>query len=105
MSATNPQPLIPADVDFDGERPVSRAFGDVYYDADGPAEVVRVFLAPAAFEARTADPAATFTVGELGFGTGLNLVVAAQAARSRLHFISVERNPLSPDDMARSLAP
>lgn len=105
MSATNPQPLTPADVDFDGGRPVSRTFGDVYYDADGPAEVARVFLAPAAFETRTAAPAGTFTVGELGFGTGLNFLVAAQAARSRLHFISVERHPLSVDDMARSLAP
>ncbi|MYK46518.1 MAG: tRNA (5-methylaminomethyl-2-thiouridine)(34)-methyltransferase MnmD [Gammaproteobacteria bacterium] len=105
MSATNPQPLAPAQVDFDGARPVSRAFGDIYYDADGPAEVARAFLAPAAFEARTADPAATFTVGELGFGTGLNFIVAAHRARSRLHFISVERHPLSVDDMARSLAP
>ena len=105
MSGTSPPPLTPADVDFDGVRPVSRAFGDVYYDADGPAEVARVFLAPAAFEARTADTAGTFTVGELGFGTGLNFLVAAQAARSRLHFISVERHPLSVDDMDRSLAP
>ena len=99
------QHLTPAQVDFDGGRPVSRAFGDVYYDADGPAEVARVFLAPAAFEARTADPGGTFTVGELGFGTGLNFVVAARAARSRLHFISVERHPLSLADTARSLAP
>ncbi|MDE0036966.1 MAG: tRNA (5-methylaminomethyl-2-thiouridine)(34)-methyltransferase MnmD [Gammaproteobacteria bacterium] len=105
MSAPNAQPLAPARVDFDGERPVSRAFGDVYYDADGPAEVVRVFLAPAAFESRTADPAGRFTVGELGFGTGLNFVVAARLARSRLHFISVERYPLTVDDVARSLAP
>ena len=105
MSATSPQPLTAAEVDFDGERPVSRAFGDVYYDADGPAEVVRVFLAPAAFEARTVDPTGSLTVGELGFGTGLNFVVAACLARSRLHFISVERHPLSVDDVARSLAP
>ena len=105
MSATSPQPLTPAEVEFDGERPVSRAFGDIYYDADGPAEVARVFLAPAAFEARTADPAGRFTVGELGFGTGLNFIVAAHVARCRLHFISVERHPLTVDDMARSLAP
>lgn len=104
MSPTAPQ-LSQAHVDFDEERPVSRAFGDVYYDLGGPAEVERVFLGPAAFETRTADPAGTFTVGELGFGTGLNFIVAAQAARSRLHFISVERHPLSIDDMARSLAP
>ena len=105
MSPIAPQRLTHAHVDFDGERPLSRAFGDVYYDADGPAEVERVFLGPAAFETRTADPARTFTVGELGFGTGLNFIVAGQAARSRLHFISVERHPLSIDDMARSLAP
>ncbi len=105
MSLTRPQPLTPAQVDFDGERPVARDFGDVYYDADGPAEVGRVFLAPAAFETRTADPARTFTVGELGFGTGLSFVVAAHLARSRLHFISVERHPLSVRDLARALAP
>ena len=105
MTATSLQPLTPAQVDFDGDRPVSRVFHDVYYDADGPAEVARVFLAPAAFEARTADPAGRFTVGELGFGTGLNFIVAAHLARSRLHFISVERHPLSVDDVARSLAP
>ena len=105
MAATGPQAVTPADVDFDGERPVSRAFGDVYYDTDGPAEVARVFLVPAAFEARTVDPTGTFTTGELGFGTGLNFIVAAQAARCRLHFISVERHPLSKGDMARSLAP
>ena len=106
MSAPSPpQSFAPALVDFDGERPVSRAFGDVYYDADGPVEVVRKFLAPAAFEVRTTDPVRRFTVGELGFGTGLNFVVAARLARSRLHFISVERHPLSVDDLARSLAP
>ena len=103
MSATAPQLLDRAQVDFDDGRPVSRAFGDVYYDVDGPAEVVRVFLDPAAFAARTADPGATFTAGELGFGTGLNFIVAAKAARSRLHFISVERHPLSVDDLTRSL--
>ncbi|MCY3838601.1 MAG: tRNA (5-methylaminomethyl-2-thiouridine)(34)-methyltransferase MnmD [Gammaproteobacteria bacterium] len=104
MPETSPQPITPAQVDFEGKRPVSRAFGDVYYDTAGPAEVGRVFLAPAQFEARTADPAGTFTVGELGFGTGLNFIVAAHRARSRLHFISVERHPLSVDDLARSLA-
>ena len=105
MSEASPNALTPADVDFDGGRPVSRTFGDVYFDADGPAEVARVFLGPAAFETRTADPATTFTVGELGFGTGLNFVVAAQVARCRLHFISVERHPLSVADTVRSLAP
>ena len=105
MSATAAKSLSPAQVDFDGERPVSRDFDDVYFDADGAAEVARVFLAPAAFEARTVDPGATFTVGELGFGTGLNFLVAAHAARCRLHFISVDLHPLAAADATRSLAP
>ena len=105
MPLTVAQSLTPAEVEFDAGRPVSRRFGDIYYDADGPAEVARVFLDPAAFDERTRDPAGAFTIGELGFGTGLNFLVAAQVARCRLHFISVERHPLSVADLARSLAP
>ena len=105
MPPTVAQSLTPAEVHFDGGRPVSRRFGDIYYDADGPREVARVFLDPAAFNERTRDGADSFTIGELGFGTGLNFLVAAQAARCRLHFITVERHPLSVVDLARSLAP
>ena len=94
-----------ADVVFDGDRPVSRQFGDVYFDADGPAEVLRVFLAPAAVADRTLCPARTFTVAELGFGTGLNFIVTAAATRSRLHFISFERYPLARADLSRALKP
>lgn len=97
--------LEPADVDFDGPRPVSRRFGDVYFDADGPAEVERVFLAPAALPERARTPGQTFTIGELGFGTGLNFVVAAAAATARLHFVSFERYPLSQRDVAKALSP
>lgn len=94
-----------ADVDFDGGRPVSTRFGDVYYSADGPDEVRRVFLAPAAVAERVRGSDRPFTIAELGFGTGLNLVVAAAAARARLHFVSFERHPLSRADLARALKP
>ncbi len=97
--------LTAADVDFNGDRPISRRFNDIYYDADGVAEAARVFLEPAAFRQRTQDPAATFTVGEFGFGAGLNFVVAAASARSRLHFVSFERHPLAAADISRALAP
>ena len=105
MPTTVPHFLTPAEVRYDADRPVSRRFGDIYHDADGPAEVARVFLGPVAFEERTRERAGTFTVGELGFGTGLSFLAAARAARCRLHFISVERYPLSALDPARSLAP
>lgn len=96
--------LHPARVDFDGHRPVSVDFGDVYYDADGPAEVERVFLAPARIPERSKETD-TFTVGELGFGTGLNFIVTASEIRSRLHYISFERHPLARADVARALTP
>lgn len=94
----------PAVIAFDGERPVSPEFGDIYFDADGPAETLRVFLAPADVEAR-ASVAERFTVAELGFGTGLNFVVTAARARARrLHFVSFERHPLRAEDAARALS-
>lgn len=95
--------ITPARVDFDGHRPVSLDFGDVYYDVDGPAEVERVFLAPAHIPDRSPAGGPTFTLCELGFGTGLNFIVTAGAARSRLHYVSFERHPLSRADVARAL--
>lgn len=98
------EPITRARVDFDGHRPVSVDFGDVYYDADGPAEVERVFLAPARIAERSTETD-TFTVGELGFGTGLNFIVTASKIRSRLHYISFERHPLAQADVTRALTP
>lgn len=97
--------MTPARVRFDGPRPVSQDFDDIYADADGAAEAARVFLEPAAIAERTRHPGTTFTVGEFGFGTGLNFVVTAEATRCRLHFISFERHPLAYADLHRALRP
>jgi tRNA U34 5-methylaminomethyl-2-thiouridine-forming methyltransferase MnmC len=43
-------------------------------------------------------------VAELGFGTGLNLLALAEAARVALRFTSFEAFPLSAADMARAHA-
>ncbi|MDE0693553.1 MAG: tRNA (5-methylaminomethyl-2-thiouridine)(34)-methyltransferase MnmD [Gammaproteobacteria bacterium] len=105
-SATESQALAiePAAIEFDGGRPVSPVFEDIYFDADGPAETLRVFLGPAAIETR-ARGAELFTVAELGFGTGLNFLVTAQVAKTRrLHFVSFERHPLRRDDAEQALA-
>jgi tRNA 5-methylaminomethyl-2-thiouridine biosynthesis bifunctional protein len=62
-----------------------------------------VFLAPADFRGLL-DSRQTVVVGELGFGTGLNLAVIARhcLARSvRLHFISFEAAPIAADDFRR----
>ena len=66
-------PQNPLDWGDDGE-PRSRLYGDVYFSReDGLAEARAVFLAgcglPEAWAGRR-----RFVVGELGFGTGLNVL-------------------------------
>ena len=96
----------PARVDWSGDQPRSRRFDDIYHAADGMAEVERAFIAPQRLTERMSTCGDTFTVGELGFGTGLNFAVIAQRfancapASARLHFISVERHPFSQRDFA-----
>jgi len=90
--------------------PRSRLYGDVYFSsADGLAETRAVFLAgchlPEAFAGR-----AHFVVGELGFGTGLNIAALLDLWRqtappaARLHIFSIEAHPISREDAARAPA-
>jgi tRNA 5-methylaminomethyl-2-thiouridine biosynthesis bifunctional protein len=90
--------------------PRSRLYGDVYFSAeDGLAESRAVFLQgcglPQAWAGRD-----RFTVGELGFGTGLNILALLDLWRrtapagARLHIFSIEAHPLTADAAARALA-
>jgi tRNA 5-methylaminomethyl-2-thiouridine biosynthesis bifunctional protein len=101
------------ELDWQDGHPVSRRFGDVYFSRDSGIEETRhVFLAGNRLEARWAAlPAgARFTIGETGFGTGLNFCAAWQlwarvAPRdSVLRYVSVERFPVASDELARALA-
>ncbi len=91
--------------------PVADGFGDVYYSRLGGLEEGRaVYLAPCGLPERWAN-CDRFTIGELGFGTGLNFLTAVEAwlaSRRRpdgwLHFLSVEKYPMSKKDAARALA-
>lgn len=98
------------DAAFDGGVLVSRRFGDVYATrAGGLQQAQQVFLAgcdlPARWTARR-----HFTVAELGFGTGLNMLAVLDLwARHRppgasLSLFSVEGFPLARADAARALA-
>lgn len=99
--------LIPARLHWNGDQPRSRQFSDIYHAPDGAAEVQRVFVEPQRLTERFARIQGVFTVGELGFGTGLNFAVIAQrllehASRDlRLHFVSVEKHPIAHSDFAR----
>lgn len=90
------------DLSVDGQNRVfSHAFGDVYFSRDGGADETRhVFLHANGLPERFRE-APRFTIGELGFGTGLNFLVAWQAflenstASQHLHYLAVEQYPLT----------
>ena len=103
-----------AQLDWDEHgQPLSRQFEDVYFSrASGLEETRYVFLQHNRIAERCAalDDDGALVVGETGFGTGLNFLCtwqtfAEQAQRGgRLHFISVEKYPLSLADLRRALA-
>lgn len=109
------KPVMPhAQIDWDDQGlPRSRVFDDVYFsDLSGLDETRYVFLEQNALGERFAAlPAGgRLVIGETGFGTGLNFLCAWQlfeqhaAAGARLHFVSVEKYPLSLADLQRALA-
>ena len=91
--------------------PRSALFDDVYFSADnGLHETMHVFLEgndlPSAWQG-----CSDFVITELGFGTGLNFLATwnlfektAKIGQS-LHYISIEKFPLSPSDIEKALKP
>lgn len=102
-----------AELDWDENgQPQSRQYGDVYFSrASGMDETAHVFLRPNALAERFAALGATerFVIGETGFGTGLNFLCAwalferTASSTAQLHFVSVEKHPLTRDDLQRAL--
>lgn len=95
----------------DGQ-PYASAFQDVYFSTDNGLEETKfVFLTQNDLTSRFKDlKNANFTIAETGFGTGLNFLSTWQLwselapSDSYLHFISVEKYPLSIDDIRLALA-
>jgi len=110
MTSEPPHSTDPALIWGEDGLPRSGLYGDVYFSSeDGLAESRAVFLAgadlPAAWQDRR-----TFTVAELGFGTGLNIAALldlwsrARPPGARLRIFSIEGHPISREDAARALA-
>jgi tRNA 5-methylaminomethyl-2-thiouridine biosynthesis bifunctional protein len=109
----NPGPPIgaaPALAWTEAGAPRSAVFDDIYFQpGEGLAETRAVFLEgcglPDAWRGRR-----RFVVGELGFGTGLNILALldlwrrTRADGQRLHVFTVEAFPLAADDARRALA-
>ncbi|AHG39958.1 FAD-dependent cmnm(5)s(2)U34 oxidoreductase [Pseudomonas syringae CC1557] len=103
-----------AQIDWDEHgNPRSRDFSDVYFSTEsGLDETRHVFLVQNDLHRRFTElPAGgRLIIGETGFGTGLNFLCAWQLfeacapAGARLHFVSVEKYPLSRTDLQRALA-
>lgn len=90
----------------EGGVPVSVRFDDPYFSLDdGMAETAHVFLGGNDLPERFADG---FHVAELGFGTGLNFLVALRAFRAcgcggTLRFTSFEAYPMEISDLHAAL--
>jgi tRNA 5-methylaminomethyl-2-thiouridine biosynthesis bifunctional protein len=103
-------PLIPAQIDWQDGRPRSKLYGDIYHAVDGVRERMEVFVGLNHLDTRFGrlEERGRFRIGELGFGTGLNFICAVDRflARSpgtaRLDFVSVEKHPLTWNDLRRA---
>lgn len=95
----------------DNLTPVSTVFADPYYAReDGRAEARDVFVRGNGLPERWADKS-SFSIGELGFGTGLNFLetwrlwTEVAPRNARLNFISFELWPLEAEQIATAISP
>ena len=94
--------------------PLSSEFGDVYFSkTDGLAESRHVFIDGNDLATRLANLRnfERFVIGEIGFGTGLNILAIWQLWQqirpdnhSHLHIITTEKFPLSKTDLEQALS-
>lgn len=95
----------PDNIEWRANVPFSIKFDDPYYSIDnGLAESQHVFLSGNGLPKRFSPE---FQIAELGFGTGLNLLMALAAWRKSgvkgiLHFTSFEAFPLTPEQMIKA---
>ena len=90
--------------------PESARFGDIYFSRnDALGEVAHNFLGGNDLPARlAAGEGGVFTIGETGFGTGLNFLClwqmwdALPTPKPNVHFITTELHPLTAQDLARA---
>ena len=96
----------------DDGHPVSRQYDDIYFSTEsGLKESFHTFTQPNRLPERFTQLNAgeCITIGETGFGTGLNFISVWQlfdelaVGEARLHFISTEKHPLQQQDFQRAL--
>ncbi|HQQ64110.1 MAG TPA: bifunctional tRNA (5-methylaminomethyl-2-thiouridine)(34)-methyltransferase MnmD/FAD-dependent 5-carboxymethylaminomethyl-2-thiouridine(34) oxidoreductase MnmC [Pseudomonadales bacterium] len=110
---TQLQALQPAILRWCGDVPEAENFGDIYFSRENGLEESRyVFLDGNRLRERflTLPSGSSFVIGETGFGTGLNFLLAWQLwqqsapGNAQLFFISTELHPLTHRDLRRALS-
>jgi tRNA 5-methylaminomethyl-2-thiouridine biosynthesis bifunctional protein len=96
-----------AELEWRDGQPYSPDYDDIYYSkAGGRSESEYVFIKQNDLPARWVG-AGQFIIAETGFGTGLNFILTLKAwaesaqENSTLHYIGIEKYPVSPDDIRR----
>lgn len=95
--------------------PYCQRFDDIYFDTkSGTSQSDYVFVQQNDIQTRLINATHTFTIAETGFGTGLNFLLTMRAYQqaqinsptplAKLHFISVEKYPLSKEQLTKSLS-
>lgn len=105
-------PIETADLSWHEGQPFSNQYNDIYFSTDdGLAEAQYVFLEANHLAERWQNlDNDSFVIGETGFGTGLNFLLAwsqwleIAPSSATLHFISCEKFPLKIEDLSRCLA-
>ncbi len=94
---------------LENNTPVSTHFDDSYFSrADGQAETQDVFIGGNGLPERWQE-GSSFTIGELGFGTGLNFLETLQqwntcsSDEKTLTFVSFELYPIAAEDILKTI--
>jgi tRNA 5-methylaminomethyl-2-thiouridine biosynthesis bifunctional protein len=103
--------ITPANIQWKGDSPFSEQHQDIYFNPDqGLQESLYVFLNSNGLDKQLRHEHHPFdlSIGETGFGTGLNFLTTAQAwidsqQRGQLTFISVEKTPLQRQALLKAL--
>ncbi|MDO6592758.1 bifunctional tRNA (5-methylaminomethyl-2-thiouridine)(34)-methyltransferase MnmD/FAD-dependent 5-carboxymethylaminomethyl-2-thiouridine(34) oxidoreductase MnmC [Neptuniibacter sp. 1_MG-2023] len=99
-----------ADIFWKNDTPYSTGFDDFYFNTEQSFEdSLYVYINANNLPSRLNAVPKRLTIAETGFGTGLNFLLTAQqwlnksSNGQQLHFISVEKQPLSHNDLKRAL--
>lgn len=106
------EPITPVKLSWRNGWPYSQQFEDIYFSNEGVEESTYVYLHGNQLIKRWGQLKSdeTFVIVELGFGTGLNLLLAIQhflihaPSKAHLHYFALEKYPLTFEDLSQCLS-